>query len=81
MPLTFETNISFKLDEPVDVKNEDNQSVGKVRNVIGKHGLALLRIEPAMAAKQLTLNENKCQTARPSWWPVEADKRSQLVKS
>lgn len=74
MPLTFEKSLNFKLDEPVDVKTEENQSVGKVRNVIGQHGLGLLRIEQAMAAKQLSLNENKFSTKQPDWWPVEAEK-------
>lgn len=81
MPLTFENNIHFKADEAVDVKNEENQSVGKVRNVIGQHGLGLLRIEQVLSAKQLSLNENKCRTLRPDWWPVEAVKTSQLPKN
>lgn len=81
MPLTFENSINFKFDEVVDVKTEENNSVGKVRNVIGQHGLGLLRVEQAIAASQLTLNENKCHTARPFWWPKEADKKSRLVKS
>lgn len=81
MPLTFEKSISFKHEDVVDLKNEENQSVGKVRNIIGGHGLGLLRIEQALAASQLTLNENKCRTERPFWWPIEAEKKSQLSKS
>lgn len=81
MPLTFDKPISFKSDEPVEIKNGENESVGKVRNVIGKHGLGLLRLEQALAASQLHLNENKCRTARPPWWPVEAAKTSRLTKN
>lgn len=81
MPLTFDKPISFKHDDPFDVKNQDNQSMGKVRNVIGQHGLGLLRIEQAIAASELTLNENKCSTAKPSWWPIEAEKKSRLTPS
>lgn len=81
MPLFFEKPINFKLDEPVEVKNEENVSMGKVRNVIGETGLGLLRIDQALAAKQLTLNENKFRTERPSWWPIEADKKSKLTKT
>lgn len=81
MPLIFEQPISFKAEEGVDVKNEENQSVGKVRNVIGQHGLGLLRVEQVVAATRLTMNENKLVTAKPSWWPVEAEKTSQLPKS
>lgn len=81
MPMVFEKPISFKLNEPVEVKNEENVSVGKVRNVVGANGLGLLRIENALAAKQLSFNENKCQTEKPSWWPIEADKKSRLPKN
>lgn len=79
MPLIFDNPIRFKSDEPVDIKNEENQPVGKVRNVIGQHGLGLLRLEQAMAASQLHLNENKCRTEKPSWWPIEAEKTSRLT--
>lgn len=78
MPLEFDKPITFKLDEPVDVKDEEGKAVGKVRNVIGKTGLGLLRIEQVLAAKQLNLNENLCRTAKPTWWPVEAEKTSRL---
>lgn len=81
MPLTFEKPISFKAGEVSEVKNEENQSVGKVRNVVGLHGLGLLRVEQVVAAKQLTLNENKLYTEKPPWWPIEAEKTSRLPKS
>lgn len=81
MPLKFEHPISFKTDVPVDVKNEENQSVGKVRNIIGQHGLGLLRIEQVLTATQLKYNDNKCSTFKPSWWPIEADKTSRLTKT
>ena len=80
MPLTFDKPIVLKPEEPVDIKSEDNKVVGKVRNVIGQHGLGLLRLEEALAATQLHLNENKCRTERPYWWPVEAEKTSRLTK-
>lgn len=73
MPLIFEKPISFKLDEQVEVKDEANKSVGKVRNVVGQHGLGLLRIDQAIAATQLSLNENKFRTHRPEWWPKAAE--------
>lgn len=81
MPLFFEKPINFKVDEPVETKNEENASMGKVRNVIGQTGLGLLRIDQVLAAKQLTLNENKFRTEKPSWWPIEADKKSKLTKT
>lgn len=81
MPMFFESPINFKLDEPIEAKNEENTSMGKVRNVIGQTGLGLLRIDQALAASQLTFNENKFYTERPSWWPIEADKNSRLNKA
>lgn len=81
MPLKFENTVSFKSDDPVDVKNEENQSVGKVRNVVGQYGLGLLRIEQVLSATQLSYNENKCSTEKPSWWPIEAEKTSRLSKT
>ena len=80
MPLVFESAINLKLDEPLEAKNEQNQSMGKVRNVVGQHGLGLLRIEQVLAASQLSLNENKFKTSRPDWWPIEAEKTSRLPK-
>jgi folate-binding protein YgfZ len=81
MPLEFEKSITFNLTETVDVKNQENQSVGKVRNIIGTHGLGLLRIEQALSATKLTFNANDCTTKRPSWWPIEAEKTSRLPKN
>lgn len=81
MPLIFDKPIKFKADEPVDVKNEENNSVGKVRNVIDETGLGLMRIDQALAATQLSLNENKCRTEKPNWWPIEAEKTSRLTKT
>ena len=81
MPLFFENPINLKLDEPIEVKNEENNAMGKVRNVIGQTGLGLLRIDKVLAAKQLTLIENRLRTERPFWWPVEADKKSKLTKT
>lgn len=82
MPLFFDKPITFKLDEKnVEAKNEENVSMGKVRNVIGQKGLGLLRVDQALAASKLTLNENKFRTEKPSWWPIVADKNSRLTKT
>lgn len=82
MPLIFDKSISFKSNatEPVDVKNESGISVGKIRNIIDKTGLGLMRIDPALAAKELNFNSNIVKTRKPEWWPVEAEKSPQLPK-
>ncbi|CAG9807846.1 unnamed protein product [Chironomus riparius] len=66
MPLIFEQKIV--MNENVDIKNEEKQSVGKLRNISGSYGLGLMRIEQAMAAKSLNYNENPCKTEKPFWW-------------
>lgn len=81
MPLLFDNPINFKADDSVDIKNQDGQVVGKARNVIETHGLGLLRMEQALASGQLHLNENRCRTERPTWWPIEAEKTSRLTKN
>ena len=67
MPLMFEKKIVMK--DNVDIKNEEKQSVGKLRNISGNYGLGLMRIEQTMAAKSLSYNENPCKTEKPFWWP------------
>lgn len=67
MPIIFEKNVV--MTENVDIKNEEKQSVGKLRNVSENYGLGLMRIEPTVAAKSLNYNENPCRTEKPFWWP------------
>lgn len=69
MPLIFDKPIAVNLSEVHDIKDEQKKSVGKLRNIIGHHGLGLLRVEQVLAAKQLSINENICRTEKPSWWP------------
>lgn len=69
MPVIFEKPISANLSEVGDVKDEQKKSVGKIRNISGVYGLSLMRMEQAMAAKELTLNENPCRVEKPKWWP------------
>lgn len=83
MPLTFDKSISFKLgseEAAADVKNEKGAAVGKIRNVVENIGLGLMRIEPALAAKEMNFNSNILTTHKPDWWPVEAEKSPQFPK-
>lgn len=74
MPLFFDKVIAFKSDDAVDLKTDEGNALGKVRNVVGQIGLGLVRIEQAMAAKEILLNGNKLRTEKPFWWPKEAAK-------
>lgn len=81
MPLEFNQQIVMKDGEVLDVKNEENENVGKIRNVSGKFGIGLLRVDQVLSAKSLTANENQCSTTKPQWWPIEASKSSQIPKN
>jgi folate-binding protein YgfZ len=69
MPVIFEKSISVNLSEVADVKDEQKKSVGKLRNISGVYALGLMRVEQALAAKELNFNENPCRVEKPSWWP------------
>jgi folate-binding protein YgfZ len=69
MPLIFEKNIVINVKDGADIKNEEKQSVGKLRNISGIYGLGLMRIEQTMTSKSLNYNENPCKTEKPFWWP------------
>lgn len=70
MPIVFDKPISVNLLEVADIKDEEKKSVGKLRNTSGIYGLGLMRVEQALAARELTFNENPCRVEKPSWWPV-----------
>lgn len=71
MPLIFENNI--KMTDNVDIKNEEKQSIGKLRNIVGSYGLGLMRIEQTLSANSLNYNENICKTEKPFWWPKASE--------
>jgi transferase CAF17, mitochondrial len=70
MPLELASPI---VGDPVglDITNELGKSIGKLRNTTNNHGLALLRIEPAMESAEILINNIKCKTSKPFWWPQE----------
>jgi transferase CAF17, mitochondrial len=75
MPVIFEKPFAIKNHtEVLEVVNEEKKSVGKLRNAVESCGLGLIRIDQALAAKELFVNENKCKVEKPFWWPIEAEK-------
>lgn len=70
MPLRFDGEISYS--ENLDIESDDNPKIGKLRGVCGNRGIGLLRIEPALKAEKLKINNISCKTNRPDWWPQEA---------
>lgn len=76
MPVFFSSKPEAEIpaDAPVHLVDSSRKSVGKLRAVEGKVGLALLRVTEALAAKQLTVMGITGETCKPLWWPQEAPK-------
>lgn len=77
MPLILTSEIEVKTDAPVE--NSQGKVCGKVRNVMGKYGLALLRLEEVVGKQQQLLIKDgdkvvaEASTFIPSWWDTESD--------
>lgn len=70
MPLQFDGEINYS--ENLDIESDENPKIGKLRGVCGNKGIGLLRIEQALKADSLKINNILCKTKRPDWWPQEA---------
>ena len=61
------------------VENDKGKNCGKIRNFIGKDGLALLRVAECIGKRSLNVLDESghCKaegkTHIPPWWPVETD--------
>jgi folate-binding protein YgfZ len=77
MPIFFESVPQTKLEvnTSIQLPNGSNKvSLGKLRGVEGKVGLALLRIAEALGASKLKILDETAETMKPCWWPQEAPK-------
>jgi hypothetical protein len=77
MPVFFESAPQTKLEvnTPIQLPSGSSKvSVGKLRGVEGKVGLALLRIAEALDAAKLKILDEAAETMKPCWWPQEAPK-------
>lgn len=77
MPLKIE-NDKEATDESA-VINEKKKNVGKIRGTYEKRGIALVRIEEAMASNQLLVKDTGAiiTVDKPDWWPHTAPKTPQ----
>ena len=61
--------------EELNVKNENNKSVGKVRRTVGGTvGLGLMRLKESFSANRLSVNDIPLKTNKPKWWPIEKER-------
>lgn len=77
MPVFFESVPQTKLEVNTSIQlpsGTSKVSVGKLRGVEGKVGLALLRITEVLEAGKLKILDETAETMRPFWWPQEAPK-------
>lgn len=77
MPLILSSDtVGIKTDATVE--NSSGKACGKVRNVVGRHGLALLRLEEVVGKPDLIIKDGdnliaEAKTVIPDWWNVESD--------
>ena len=69
----LESDLSAKTDDSIEA-DESKKSVGKLKGFSKNVGLALLRINEALSAKELKLSNVQVQTLKPTWWPQESPK-------
>lgn len=69
---------SISVDTPIT--NEDGKPIGKLKGVRNGHAIGLLRIDLALATKNLLIGELKGSASRPSWWPQQTTQYKQSDK-
>ncbi|CAN8003480.1 unnamed protein product, partial [Ixodes pacificus] len=57
------------------VKDGNDNAVGKFRVHRGQVGLALLRVDEALSAAELSVGSVRLSTVKPGWWPPVVSKR------
>jgi len=62
-----------KVEDNAQVHTPNGQIIGKLRSLENKSGIALLRVEPALDSVSLFVGSFSSKTAKPYWWPVEAN--------
>lgn len=63
------------------VNPKSKRPVGKVRAVIDNIGLGLIRVEDALGAPELKLNDHPVTVRRPFWWPKIETSSQEKIKS
>lgn len=80
MPLTF-SQVPTRLPNENKIVHE-GVTLGKLRGVEGKAGLAVLKIAQVLELKELEVGNGKAVCRKPNWWPFEAPKeRRNLQKN
>lgn len=71
MPLEFDNIVDKPLPYDEKILNESNNVVGKFRGYVDKYGLALMRINESLSARQLNVSGINIRIVKPTWWPQE----------
>lgn len=76
--LLYEFSDAAGVKTDATIENSSGKACGKVRNVIGRYGLALLRLEEVVGKPDLIIKDGdnliaEAKTVIPDWWNVESD--------
>lgn len=74
MPVFFNEDVKLSEQDTPILPSGSDKSIGKLRGVEKSVGIALLRIQEALQAPELKINDKIIKTVRPFWWPTEAPK-------
>ena len=61
------------------IENDKGKNCGKIRDSVGKDGLALIRVTEIVGKRSVPVKNSSGEisgegkTHIPSWWPVESD--------
>lgn len=72
MPLTFDSVPQIKLNYDDNIVDDNDKSIGKLRGIVGQHGLGLMRINESVNAQTIKLSNIIIKTNKPFWWPLES---------
>ena len=71
--LTVACSEMSSTDRDLEIRSQDGKKAGKVRGIVGKHGLGLIRLEfleRRLNAACKDLSTVYLSALKPCWWPI-----------
>lgn len=60
-----------KFDYDTTIANENDQPIGKLKGIRNRNAIAVLKVDDALKASHLKINDLIATTYRPVWWPQQ----------
>lgn len=76
LPIKLSEDVIKDEGEELTVVTEAGKSVGKVRRLEGRLGLALIRLKEGFSAPRLFVKGVEVELFKPVWWPPEKEDKS-----